>query len=676
MSPFASIWRGFTALAATLILVFLPGGPALATDPLTISDTLTDPSSFFSSNDKQQILHAAQRAQATGLDIYVVAVPDFSGMESVRWCQEAGSTSGLSKQSIVYVLAYEERAHASCGNADEQVVTDSELTTAMSAAKSLLAKAHPLDSATASQAAIAFIASATQDARSGSLGNTGSNDTGSDSSVIDSPLPYLVLIGVIVIIGAMIFSERNKKRRAHVSAEVSRGHATSARERIQHAQSLLLHADEFIRSARDELDFARAQFGAEKTDAYADTYATAARVVKECFEIHAQINAAPHLEDAAILADTIISRLNAVMAELAQRQEEFTALRNREANVGAQLSDVVERITQARENLKMMKAELASLSRLYPQTTIASLLDNPTQAQALLDSAEDAATRARSLVDTDPASALRALDTARRALAMAGHQIDSVFSAQDDLAHADSLLIEAIASITADIADVSRLNADPQAFAPLLADANAAVTSARTARSGASDPLAALEQLRLAELTLDAALAPLRSRSEAEEKSRESARRAISDAHHLLARAEGFVQSRRGMIGLDQRSTLAAAQSELAQAGDLVEQDPERARSLADSAASRAREVLSTPTTPDTIGPFGRNSTRGGSSMTGSALGDALLWSVLLGGNRTSSWESHSRHDHHSTFGGGFGGGFGSGGFGGGTFGGGRGGSF
>ena len=101
---------------------------------------------------------------------------------------------------------------------------------------------------------------------------------------------------------------------------------------------------------------------------------------------------------------------------------------------------------------------------------------------------------------------------------MAKHQTDAIFSAKSDLDAIRDRLVAAISSISSDITDVDNLDTDPTVFDPMVADARAAIKEAQAALANNGDPLAALEHLRMAEATLDAALEPLRTKEEAYQK--------------------------------------------------------------------------------------------------------------------------------------------------------------
>ncbi len=689
MSFRSAVSRACASAVAGIALIAGLGAPALATSPVTISTSVTDPSDWLSDSQVSEISSSADEAGSAGLQVYFVTVPDFSGAEPIEWCKTSGVNSGLSNQSIVYVIAYEERMFTTCGNADQQVVTDSDITRATSVAKKVLAKSNPLDADTTTDAATTFISTLTSTVTGqASSSSSHSSSTGAPSSG-KSGFGWIRTVVVVVVIGGLIvfFVKRNKAKGASTPApKATADHPWAPGDQLpsltedqvlaltNQSSALLLQADELVRSAADELDFARAQFGETKTDAYAKALSAAQAGIAKAFASQQTMNEAPDSRSRTEAALTLQHELNQVMPALVEQQKAFSQLRDEEASVPTQATDVKTRILEAIAALPSVEAELTALQTLYSSTTVASLMDNPQQARALLDSASVAANQATSLATSDPSAALVQLDIARRALAMAGHQTEAIMSAKQDLAAANEVLTKAIASITSDLSDVTTLKADSAAFAPLVAEAQKAVAKAQSARAGSGDPLAALENLRLAESQLDAALEPLRSQADARERKVQAARNAVSDAQAQYARANSYIQGRRGVIPLDVRSTLAEAKAELDQAVALVQTDPDQAMTLAKSARSVALTVLSTPINDPSYrqaDQFRHHTNGSGGIFTdNTGLGNALLWSVLLNAGRSLG---------QGGSGGGFsGGGFSGGGFGGsgGGFGGGSSGSF
>lgn len=676
MSFRSAVSRASASAVAGIALIAGLGAPALATSPVTISTSVTDPSDWLSDSQVSEISSSADEAGSAGLQVYFVTVPDFSGAEPIEWCKTSGVNSGLSNQSIVYVIAYEERMFTTCGNADQQVVTDSDITRATSAAKKVLAESNPLDADTTTDAATTFISTLTSTVTGqASSSSSHSSSTGAPSSG-KSGFGWIRTVVVVVVIGGLIvfFVKRNKAKGASTPApKATADHPWAPGDQLpsltedqvlaltNQSSALLLQADELVRSAADELDFARAQFGETKTEAYAKALSVAQAGIAKAFASQQTMNEASDSRSRTEAALTLQHELNQVMPALVEQQKAFSQLRDEEASVPTQATDVKTRILEAIAALPSVEAELTALQTLYSSTTVASLMDNPQQARALLDSASVAANQATSLATSDPSAALVQLDIARRALAMAGHQTEAIMSAKHDLAAANEVLTKAIASITSDLSDVTTLKADSAAFSPLVAEAQKAVAKAQSARAGSGDPLAALENLRLAESQLDAALEPLRSQADARERKVQAARNAVSDAQAQYARANSYIQGRRGVIPLDVRSTLAEAKAELDQAVALVQTDPDQAMTLAKSARSVALTVLSTPINDPSYGQadqFRHHTNGSGGIFTdNTGLGHALLWSVLMNAG-------------HSLGQGGSGGGFSGGGFSGGGFGG------
>ncbi len=640
--------RVLAAAATTLAALVMVIGPASADSPVTITDTVTDPSGFLSSSQIDAIKQSASTAAEKGVDFYFVAVPDLSGQDGTTWCQAAGLGSGLSNTSIVYVIAYEERQQTWCGNQGEKVVSDSQLTKAKTAAGTVLGKSNPLDGATTADAVTTFVSTMT-------------GSSGSGKSLGSAIVPLVLVIIVVLIAGQVVVSmRRRKKLRSTVSASST---GLSPAQRIDLANRRLLEADERVRSASDELDYARAQFGTLRTDDYAMALDAARSGVAHAFELQQTMNGTDPEAARTVAADQILSTLDSVMNPLATQQATFHDLRDSEAGADEQLAALRERISEVTNSIPAAETELHTLTVSNPAATISSLQDNPDQARALLDSATQAANQAEQALPTDRSRAVEAIDTGQRALAMARLQLEAIMTAQKDLADASSKLTEATASITSDLNDVTRLGADPTAFASLIQDAHAAITAARTARDGQGDPLEALEALHSAETALDLALAGLRSADEQRTRASAGARNKLSVAQTWVRDAQTWVQSRRGLISLDARSRVSQAETALAEATRTVDSDPQASMQSSDTASSLARSVMQSGQQDPPLGQQTR---------IGSSVGDALLWSVLLGslgGHHGSSWGDGgpSRGGFGGGgFGGGGGGGFGGGGFGGG----------
>ena len=631
--------RRFSLIAVLTAILLALGLPALAASPMTISDSVTDPDGWLSSADRSTIESATSRAASSGKPVKVVVVANFSGTDADSWCKQTVERSSLANGTVVYVIAYSQRRDAACSYNGP---SSSSLQSAVRASEAQLTP-NPLTSSAVANGVNAFVntlLSGTSSSGSSSTGSSYSSNAGATNDDGRSLLGFfsmflLLVVGVIAIAIGVARSSRRNRLAAQQATQVDAERAAHA---AQEANRQLLSADEQVRTATDELNYARAQFGLNSTDEFARAIEAGKAAVSRGFSAQGQMNSATLPAEQLRLATAIMQDLGANMNPLSTIQASFATKRAEQASLPERIAEARERLAEELTDLERAKSELASISTLYPAQMLASLQDNPEQASALLTSARTALDTAEASATTDRAHAASALDTALRALTMANHQTDAIFSAKSDLDAIRDRLVAAISSISSDITDVNELNTDPAVFNPLVADAHAAIAEAQAALANNGDPLAALEHLRMSEATLDAALEPLRTKEEAYEKARTAAEAQISLAESAVAQAQRYVQGRRGAIDLELRSTLNNAESALSTARRSLEDDPEAASTHAMNARALADSVMATPI--QNFGGSWGQPTTGNGSYTGSSLGDFLLWSTLF-----SNSGSHHRDD-------------------------------
>ena len=631
--------RRFSLIAVLTAILLALGLPALAASPMSISDSVTDPDSWLSSADRSSIESSTSRAASSGKPVKVVVVANFSGTDADSWCKQTVERSSLTNGTVVYVIAYSQRRDAACSYNGP---SSSSLQNAVRASEAQLTP-NPLTSSAVANGVNAFVntlVSGTSSSGSSSTGSSYSSNAGATNddtgSLFGMFVMFLLLVGgvIAVAIGVARSSRRNRLA-AQQAAQVD---AQSAARAAQEANRQLLSADEQVRTATDELNYARAQFGLSSTDEFARAIEAGKAAVSRGFSAQGQMNSATLPAEQLRLATAIMRDLGANMNPLSAIQASFATKRAEQASLPERIAEARERLAEELTDLERAKSELASISALYPAQMLASLQDNPEQASALLTSARTALDTAEASASTDRAHAASALDTALRALTMANHQTDAIFSAKSDLDAIRDRLVAAISSISSDITDVNELHTDPAVFNPMVADAHAAIAEAQAALANTGDPLAALEHLRMSEATLDAALEPLRTKEEAYEKAHAAAEAQISLAESAVSQAQRYVQGRRGAIDLELRSTLNNAESALSTAQRSLEDDPEAASTHAMNARALADSVMATPI--QNFGGSWGQPTTGNGSYTGSSLGDFLLWSTLF-----SNSGSHHRDD-------------------------------
>lgn len=646
--------RRFSIAALLSTFLIALSAPAFATSPVTTSGIVTDPGSWLSDSDRSAIETAARTARTKGITIDVVVVPDFSGQKPDAWCKASATASSSKDSDILYAIAYNERSDVFCSK--KAPVSQTVLDNAQRQAEATLTS-NPLTASDTAIGAQTFINSVVSGYQSPS--STGSSSSRSSSSRTSSPGSGSMLVMLIIVGGGVIaLLVHNNSRRsrgagtAQTPAQAANMPGMSVAETVTLANRQLLSADEQVRSAADELDFARAQFGIAATDEFARTLEAARAAVARGFERQKQMEDATGDAEKRSMASAIMRDLGENMNPLSAVQAAFEQRRSEQATLPSRITEASERLVEQRGDLERATAELAAIAGIYPAQMLTSLQDNPEQAHALLETAASAIEAAKQAVDTDRALAESTLDTAHRALMMAKHQTDAIFSAKSDLDAIRDRLGAAIGSISADLADVTSLRAEPTVFDPLVADARAAIAEGQAALMNNGDPLAALEHLRTSEANIDAALAPLRSQRENAEKARANAQAQISLAETAFERAERYVQGRRGAIDLSVRSTLHDSEQSLKAARAAISSDPAKASALASDARAKADRVLATPlpSAADSwnAGYSGRPTSPG--SSIGSSLGEALLWSILFSNTGSSSHHHRSRWDDNDSW--------------------------
>ena len=646
--------RRFSIAALLSTFLIALGAPAFATSPVTTSGIVTDPGGWLSDSDRSAIETAARTARTKGITIDVVVVPDFSGQKPDAWCKASATASSSKDSDILYAIAYNERSDVFCSK--KAPVSQTVLDNAQRQAEATLTS-NPLTASDTAIGAQTFINSVVSGYQSPS--STGSSSSRSSSSRTSSPGSGSMLVMLIIVGGGLIaLLVHNNSRRsrgagtAQTPAQAANMPGMSVAETVTLANRQLLSADEQVRSAADELDFARAQFGIAATDEFARTLEAAKAAVARGFERQKQMEDATGDAEKRAMASAIMRDLGENMNPLSAVQAAFEQRRSEQATLPSRITEASERLVEQRGDLERATAELAAIAGIYPAQMLTSLQDNPEQAHALLETAASAIEAAKQAVGTDRALAESTLDTAHRALMMAKHQTDAIFSAKSDLDAIRDRLGAAIGSISADLADVTSLRAEPAVFDPLVADARAAIAEGQAALMNNGDPLAALEHLRTSEANIDAALAPLRSQRENAEKARANAQAQISLAETAFERAERYVQGRRGAIDLSVRSTLHDSEQSLKAARAAISNDPAKASALASDARAKADRVLATPlpSAADSwnAGYSGRPTSPG--SSIGSSLGEALLWSILFSNTGSSSHHHRSRWDDNDSW--------------------------
>ena len=532
---------GIAAVMAAVILV--GGAPAFATEPLTPSSYVTDSDSFLSDEQRAKIETDAESFSSKYHPIYAVTVPNFSDEEPTEWCQATLDNIQNNNKALLYVVGYEDGKDAYC--VGPELERSMRISYANEYVRSALSQARqkytstPLTPDEAAAGLTTFISSlrssyATYDRQSYAPHNQTNANYEAErqerkaSERLES-IKNIVLfffLGILVI-GSIIFGEWSKRREEDERAieieeaawRVSRSRDAredeaarrDADKAAQQANDRLSQADQEVRDAEKEWDYARAQFGIAATEQFRNRIKEAKQALSRGDSLLKQCRTTYNPANKKSLASQIINELDTQLGLLRDAQAPFSTKRSERTALPTRLAEAQERLAEELADVERSREELATIASIYPGTVLAALEDNPDKAASLLTSARSAIESAQAIIDTDTELAASAVDTAERALLMAYHEMNAIFTAKQDLDHIEDRLGAAIAALSSDIEEADRLQTDRTLLAPLITDARAAITRAQEALIHNDNPLDALEHARTVEVKLDATLDPLRN---------------------------------------------------------------------------------------------------------------------------------------------------------------------
>ena len=616
--------RRLSFVAVMTAALLACGAPAFATEPLTTGGHVTDPDSFLSDEQRATIESPAQAFYSTyNTIIDVVVVPNFSGQKPSAWCEATLKQSRTADKGILYVVSYEDGTDAFCTDAkmaremsdySTRIMMDS----ALSAAHRKY-KTTPLPPEEAAAGAEAFI----RDLRS-------SYDISADLAASHRKRQEEekkareesekeekkrkrganILISAVVVIAIVsnvwvwvrklngddepttetTYRSPEPEQYTPIVDTVRRDALRAAAE----ARRRLSEAEEQVRAAEEDWNFARAQFGSTAAEQYGRRLEAAKEAIARGLDTHKQIEQTPDSHAKRRLAATITEDLDKNLPPLQDARKEFAAQREKRSSLPAQLADARERLVEELADVERSKEELSSIAGLYPASMLASLQDNPQRAAQLLESARSALETASAHIDTDATRAASALDTAQRALTMANAQTDAIFSAKTDLDAFRERLISSIGSVSATLSDAKQLDSS-DLFSPLLSEAEAAIARGQRGLVSDEDPLGALENLRDAQLRLEEVLAPLMTQERAQRTARDNAQRDIRDADAALTSARRYLKDHEGSALFDVGKLMREAEQAMAEAREALDKDRLQASAAASRATTLAQRALAAP---------------------------------------------------------------------------------
>ncbi|MDO5627007.1 MAG: TPM domain-containing protein, partial [Mobilicoccus sp.] len=553
------------ALGGALVL----GGPlAYADAPQNLSDAITDNSGVLSGTGAARTAISDLSAE-TGLNLRVVFVDSFDGMNRQDWAERTFTQSGFGGRDILLAVATQDRVYSSW-------LTDGSGFTPSTWADVESTHIEPALRSAASGGdwgqVIVDTAEGIQQAAGG--GTSGSASPSSPTGGQSGGDALLWVVGGTALAGTsafMLLRGRDKKNEQAAGRSGSRSAGgppgggdpqdrVDPAELQRRAAAALVTLDDEIRSSGEELAFAEAQFGTQATVKFRQALERAKQGSVEAFRLQQQIDDGDIPEqDQPAAWSRIIALATDADKVLEEHTEEFTRMRDLQSRAPKVLSELERRTGEVQARIPSAKQQLASLEATYPAAALRTVKENVGQAKRLVASASGLIQSGREhLEDGDRPAAVVSARGAEDALGQASSLLDAVDRAHVDLPQAAEELDRRLASISSDIADAERLGADDQLTREALVAAQAAIARGREARTG-GDPLGALADLDSAEHDLDSALERYREAEAHERKQRASVDERFQRARARLVSIDDTIRTHRGGVGREARTRISEA---------------------------------------------------------------------------------------------------------------------
>ena len=408
-----------------------------------------------------------------------------------------------------------------------------------------------------------------------------------------SLLVIAVVIGLFIVIGfgvALSLLFRNREGAKSSSA-------TGLPALRTRANVALVHLDESLASADNELGFAIAQFGEQKTAEFALAVEKSRQMATTAFRLRRELDDAfpESITKQREMTLQMIALGEGAQQLLDAQQGSFSILRIEELKAPQSLRALADGITAAETRLPAAETTLARLAAEYRPTIAAEHEQALAETREQLASARATVAAAEQQLSPAGVNAVTGdVQKASQSLARANALLDSIDATAKQLDAAAAAVATLVASTRADLTEArterdSAPDADTGEAIVDAIDRLEKVLASVAAQKKPSDPIQSLDNLNAAITELDTALATARNQSQRLEHARLALAGTLVSARSQLTATKGFIAAGGRHVGSGARARLSEAERELANAE--VEADPVAALDAARRAVTNARDA-------------------------------------------------------------------------------------
>ncbi|SLK05984.1 TPM domain-containing protein [Arthrobacter sp. P2b] len=650
-------------------LLAVPAGAAWAEDPVTLDPaTKIVDSAGVLGGDKSEVEAAIKKLGTDHATVlHVVTVKKFENpTDREAWTDEVAKKAGLGPNALILAVATDTRQYIL--NKGGSKITAAQVENIKSSAIG-----PQLANGDYAQAAV-NAAEAIGDAAGGGSGNLPSGN-GAGTAV-------LVGTGVVAAggAGAYLYFRNKRKKAAGQAATGSYGPqgaeldplaSLSVEELRRKSGSLLIEADDAIKSSEQELMFAQAQYGDSAVGNFTKALDEAKGHMTESFKLQQQLD--DHIPDTEEQQRTwlgeIIRRSEAALASLQEQKADFDSLRELEKNAPQALAAVNAGAREADAKIASAEQSLGTLRAKYAESALTQVSDNILQAKERLAFVQNAtATAQQKLGEGEGSLAAVAVRAAEESLHQTNVLLDAISKVSSNLDEARNSLEAAVADTSQDLAQARAIiqsGAHPELAGPV-AGVEAALGQVKAEMQGGKiDPIATLQRVETAHQSLDQALTGIRDQQEQARRAQASLQQTIMSAQAQISATSDYITARRGGVGTEARTRLAESQRNLDYALSIARTDPVTALTYAQQAHALAAQAAQLAQADvdhfdgyanQGYGRGGMFGGGGGGGLGGAILGGILINSILNGGGGGGWGGGHSDGGGWGGDSGGFGG--------------------
>ncbi|MBT2554395.1 TPM domain-containing protein [Arthrobacter sp. ISL-5] len=635
--------RVLAVIGLTGMLAF-PAAAAWAEDPVTLDPVTKIVDTAGVLGGKKADVETAIKKLGTdhAMTLHVVYVKKFENpTDPAAWTADVAQKANLGSNSLVLAVATDQRKYQ-LTKPRTSMITDAQRDTVLKSAVD-----PQLRDGNYAQAAV-DAAAAIGDAAGGGSGNVPSGGAGT---------AVLVGVGVVAAGGAGTYLYlRNRRKKAQASsasygpqgADLDPLASLSVEDLRKKSGSLLIEADDAIKSSEQELGFAEAQYGEAAVGNFTKALQDAKGHMSESFKLQQQLD--DHIPDTEEQQRSwlgeIIRRSEAALASLQEQKADFDSLRELEKNAPQALAAVNAGAADADAKITKAEQTLADLRGRYAESALVQVADNISQAKERLAFVQNASSTAREKLEEGEGSlAAVAVRAAEESLHQTNVLLDAISKVAGSLDAARQGLEAAVVDTSQDLAQ-ARAMIQSGAHAELsgpVARVEAALARVKSEiQGGKIDPISTLERVETARQSLDQALSGIRDQQEQARRAQASLQQTIMSAQAQISATSDYITARRGGVGTEARTRLAEAQRNLDYALSISRNDPVTALTYAQQAHALAAQAAQLAQSDvDNFGGYanqgyGRNGMfggGGGGGLGGAILGGILINSILNGGS-------------------------------------------